>query len=90
VNITFYALIRTTGKKTYKASKEMLSSCKKVQKYCYTSRTNGIKVLVPLFSLINKLFGRKLFYVVIGGWLPTFLKNYKWLVSWLHHMDGIL
>ncbi|ABN53541.1 MAG TPA: glycosyl transferase family 1 [Hungateiclostridium thermocellum] len=50
---------------------------------------NGIKVLVPLFSLINKLFGRKLFYVVIGGWLPTFLKNYKWLVSWLHHMDGI-
>lgn len=50
---------------------------------------NGVKVLVPLFSLINKLFGRKLFYVVIGGWLPMFLKTHKWLISWLHNMDGI-
>lgn len=36
---------------------------------------NGIKVFVPLFVYFNKLFHKKLFYVVVGGWLPEFLED---------------
>lgn len=39
---------------------------------------NGVKVFAPLFLAINKLFHRKLHYIVIGGWLPDLLsKNTK-------------
>jgi glycosyltransferase involved in cell wall biosynthesis len=34
---------------------------------------NGIKVFIPLFSILCKIFKRKLHYSVIGGWLPEFL-----------------
>ena len=32
---------------------------------------------------------RKLHYVVIGGWLPEFLKNKRLLAKRLKHFDGI-
>src|SRR5690554_6005885 len=35
----------------------------------------GIKVFAPLFILLNKIFHRKLHYVVIGGWLPELLER---------------
>ena len=38
---------------------------------------NGVKILVPLFNCINKIFNRKLYYIVIGGWLPDLIKNNK-------------
>jgi lipopolysaccharide/colanic/teichoic acid biosynthesis glycosyltransferase/glycosyltransferase involved in cell wall biosynthesis len=50
---------------------------------------NGLKVFVPLFLLFNKVFHRKLHYVVIGGWLPELLEsNYK-LINKLNSFDGI-
>lgn len=36
---------------------------------------NGVKVLVPLFNMMNKIFKKKLYYAVIGGWLPNMTKN---------------
>lgn len=36
---------------------------------------NGIKIFVPLCNSINRFFNRRLHYVVIGGWLPEFLKK---------------
>lgn len=36
---------------------------------------NGIKIFVPLCNSINVFFHRRLHYVVIGGWLPSFLKD---------------
>ncbi|MFC3773505.1 glycosyltransferase family 4 protein [Paenibacillus sp. GCM10012303] len=39
--------------------------------------TNGIRVLVPLMIALNSLFRRKIHYVVIGGWLPDFLKDHS-------------
>ena len=36
---------------------------------------NGIKFFVPICVLFNKLFHRKLHYVVIGGWLNEFLEH---------------
>lgn len=36
---------------------------------------NGLKVSVPVLFFINKFFHRRLHYVVVGGWLPEFLKK---------------
>jgi lipopolysaccharide/colanic/teichoic acid biosynthesis glycosyltransferase/glycosyltransferase involved in cell wall biosynthesis len=50
---------------------------------------NGLKVFVPLFLLFNKVFHRKLHYVVIGGWLPELLKSNYNLINKLNSFDGI-
>lgn len=51
---------------------------------------NGVRVYVPLLSFFRKFFkNRKLHYVVIGGWLPDFLKTRKSLAKKLKHFDGI-
>lgn len=36
---------------------------------------NGIKFFVPMCVLLNKIFHRKLHYVVIGGWLDDLLEH---------------
>ena len=38
---------------------------------------NGVKVFVPLFTFLKKFFDTKIFYIVIGGWLPELLKEKK-------------
>jgi len=38
---------------------------------------NGFKVFVPLLNIINSLFRRNLYYVVIGGFLPELLTSNK-------------
>lgn len=50
---------------------------------------NGLRMFVPLLVLLNLLFHRKLHYVVIGGWLPEFLKKRKKLTKALMSFDGI-
>lgn len=42
---------------------------------------NGLMVSVPVLSFFNKLFHRKLHYVVVGGWLPDFLQKHQGLVK---------
>lgn len=50
---------------------------------------NGIKVFVPLCNAINKIFHRKLHYVVIGGWLPSFLKDKDRLRESVSRFTGV-
>lgn len=50
---------------------------------------NGIKVFAPLFLLLNKIFHRKLHYVVIGGWLRELLEKKPKLKNRLSRFDGI-
>ena len=50
---------------------------------------NGVKTLIPLFLLINKLFKRKLHYVVIGGWLPELLRENLKLKKKICRLDGV-
>lgn len=50
---------------------------------------NGVSVLLPLFLIINKLFHRKLHYVVIGGWLPELLVEDHKLKSKVSRFDGV-
>ena len=50
---------------------------------------NGVKVFVPLCNAINKVFHRKLHYVVIGGWLPSFLKDREALRESVSRFTGV-
>lgn len=50
---------------------------------------NGIKAFPILFLLTNKLFHRRLHYIVIGGWLPDLLENNSKLRNRVSKFDGI-
>ncbi len=49
----------------------------------------GVLIIVPLIVLLNKLFHRRLHYVVIGGWLPSYVEKYYFLRKFAHHIDYI-
>ncbi len=51
---------------------------------------NGIKIFVPLFTLLNKKYKHKLIYAVVGGWLPEFLISKKFLQKKVKQLDKIL
>lgn len=50
---------------------------------------NGIKVFAPLVYFFNKIFHRKIYYIVIGGWLADMLAEKKTLLKVLKSFDGI-
>ena len=49
----------------------------------------GVHVIVPLLVCLNIIFRRKLHYVVIGGWLPTYLQKYPHLKWAIRQLNGI-
>ncbi len=51
---------------------------------------NGVRVYAPLLSIFRRAFkGRRLHYVVIGGWLPQFLEKHKGLAKTLKKFDAL-
>lgn len=50
---------------------------------------NAIKILIPLAIISKKLFKTKIYYNVIGGWLPDYLTKKKQMQNFLKKLDGI-
>ncbi len=51
---------------------------------------NGLRVNAPLLSFEQRFFkNKRLHYVVIGGWLPAFLKEHASVAKALRRFDGI-
>lgn len=50
---------------------------------------NGVKLFIPLCNILNKVFHRNLHYIVIGGWLVTFLKNRNKLRECVNRFAGV-
>lgn len=50
---------------------------------------NGVRVLLPMFVLINFLFRKKISYVVIGGWIAQMTDKNRWLMFFLKRLEGI-
>lgn len=50
---------------------------------------NGVKLLTPAILFWNAFYKKELHYVVIGGWLPNFLKKQKVLAKQLKKFHGI-
>ena len=66
------------------------SALKKSSNVAILPAHNGLRVYAPLLSFLRGFFkGRKLHYIVIGGWLPEFLKKRPLLKKCLLKFDGI-
>lgn len=50
---------------------------------------NGIKIFAPLVKKLNIILHRKLHYVVIGGWLPSMLKENIKLFKYIKKFNGV-
>lgn len=50
---------------------------------------NGVRVFAPILFHFKKRYKKKIFYDVIGGWLPDFLKSKHSLAKTLKAFDGI-
>lgn len=50
---------------------------------------NGVRVFSPLFCVLKKIFGKRIFYSVIGGWLPKTVQSDSFLKRSLTQFDGI-
>lgn len=50
---------------------------------------NGLRIIAPFLTFINKKFRRCLHYVVIGGWLPELISNKSHLTKCLKKFDYI-
>lgn len=52
--------------------------------------SNGIRIYAPLLSILSNIIRRcRLHYVVIGGWLPTFIQNKPILKHAMRRFYGI-
>lgn len=50
---------------------------------------NGIRLFAPLFLTLKKIFHNRLYYSVIGGWLPELVAKKKHLEKYLKKFDEI-
>lgn len=50
---------------------------------------NGLLYLPPFLVFLNFFFRKKLHYVVIGGWLPTFLQKHRFVANTIKKFDYI-
>ncbi len=50
---------------------------------------NGLMFFTPVLTFWNLIFHRSLQYIVIGGWLPKFISDKKWLQCMLKAFDHI-
>ena len=74
----------------FKAPFQTIKALKNSKNVIIFPAHNGLRVYTPLLSFFKKFFkNRKLHYVVIGGWLPEFLKNRNMLGRKLRKFDGI-
>ena len=77
-------------KSLLKAPFYVLKALKKSKNVVIFPAHNGVRVYAPLLSIFRPLFkGRKLHYVVIGGWLSKFIEKKRFLRNRLKRFDGI-
>ena len=76
-----------------KAVIPVIHGCVKCLKLCddiiILLTENGLKVAVPVLAVLNRLYQKKLHYIVIGGWLPSFLENKQSLKRHLQSFNYI-
>jgi len=66
-------------KKYFKLLFQCIRLLKKSTNIVLMPAQNGIKILIPLFVLLNLVFKKDIYYIVIGGWLPDLLIRKKHL-----------
>lgn len=84
-------IVDTSGgiNKLYNIVIQIIKQYKECENIIILPGENGIKVVVPLCFFLHFFFKRGLHYVVIGGWLPQYLKSHRILELCLQYFDGI-
>ena len=73
-----------------KAPFQCLNALKKSENVIIFPAYKGLRVYAPLLCAFRRLYkSRQLHYVVVGGWLPEFVKGKPFLKKALLHFDGI-
>lgn len=67
----------------------MIASFRKSDIVLIMPGERGLKVLLPIFQRLASMFGCAMHYLVVGGWLPDFLKQNSGFAIRLGHLDGI-
>ena len=65
---------------------QMFSQCRNV---VFFPAYKGLRVFAPVYTLYNLFFHRRIHYVVIGGWLDSFIEKHPWLTGMLKRFAGI-
>ena len=55
----------------------------------YIPAQNNINKFFPFLYFLSRIFKFRIFYFVVGGWLPNFLQGRKLIVVWLRKIDYI-
>ncbi len=66
-----------------------LSVLKQCENVVILPAHNSLRIVPRLLQLLNCFYKRRIHYVVIGGWLASFLKDKKSLSNVLKKIDGI-
>ena len=74
-------IIDTCGgsKKIIRILSQLFSIMRNVRNIIIMPAQNGVCIIAPFLVLFNIFFRVKLHYIVIGGWLPDFIKDKKFL-----------
>lgn len=82
--------VETFGKKNYfKLLIKSFLIVKNCEQIAMLPAHNGVKIFAPLLDFLNKIFKRRLYYFVIGGWLPNLIKSIPKLINPLKSFDCI-
>ena len=65
---------------------KMAASCENVIMF---PDWKGVQVILPIFYCLRPIFRNKLFYNVIGAWLPDLLSKRKWLAKMIGKLDAV-
>lgn len=85
MKVDTYGKIKTLIKSPYMVLKALIKS----KNIIILPAENGLRIIAPLLVIFNKIFKRKIYYDVIGGWLPEFISKNKWLNIYLKQINMI-
>lgn len=68
---------------------QLLKSFRMCKRIIIMPAYRGLRILTPLCSLYNSIFKREMHYIVIGGWLSSFIEKHKSLYSMLLNFNKI-
>lgn len=77
------------GKAFLRVVIQMIYAFKQCSNIIIFPAQNGVKVLAPICNILNFVFHRKVHYIVIGGWLPSFLKHRQRLKKGIKKFKGV-
>lgn len=66
-----------------------ISLLRKSEVFIIAPADNGFKVFVPILDFFNRLFRRKILYVVIGGFLPGLLRAKPRYIKMVNRFSGL-